>query len=471
MKYKKIHFVGIKGVGMAPLAIIAKEAGCEVTGSDVADTYITDTILTKAGISPFVGFDVRRVQGADLVITTGAHGGLSNPEVIAAKEKNIPVWLQGQAVGEFMKGEVFERTLSGISVAGCHGKTTTTAMIATVLQEGRLDPSYIIGTGIVPSLGSSGHFGKGDYFVAEADEYATEPKKDHTAKFLWQHPRIAVITNIEFDHPDLYKDLDQVRKAYERFAYQVAEDGGLLVVNGDDPQVLQLLETYEGEVITFGLEKENDYVIVPQSDGKFELTVEQEGWSDKFSISLPGLHNIKNATVAVIIARELGIEKNAMQKGLSAFVGTKRRLEYHGQLSTGAILYDDYAHHPTEIKTTITALKEKYPDKEICLIFQPHTFSRTKLLFDEFIDSLGNADVVMLTNIYPSAREPFDETISSWHLSEALKKQGKTTIYIAEPSDMVQYVKQNLDKFGSNMVLVTMGAGDIYQIAEDLLNI
>lgn len=456
---------------MAPLAVIAKEAGCVVTGSDVADTYITDAILEKAGISPFVGFEEGHIEGAELVISTGAHGGLTNPEVVAAKEKGIEIWLQGKAVGEFMRGDLFEKSQFGISVAGCHGKTTTTAMIATLLTVADLDPSYVIGTGVVPSLGSSGHFGTGAYFVAEADEYATEPKLDTTAKFLWQHPKIAVITNIEFDHPDLYKDLDDVRRAYETFAHQVAKDSGVLVVNGDDPQVLQLLEIYEGEVITFGLEKQNDYVLIPKSDGSFVLSVEQENWQDEFHLGLPGLHNIKNATAAIIIARELGVEKDVIQKGLSAFAGTKRRLEYHGELSTGAILYDDYAHHPTEIKTTLQALREKYPDKQIGLIFQPHTFSRTKLLFEEFVDSLGGADVVMLTDIYPSAREPYDDTISSKHISDALEKQGKPTIYIAKPSDMVQYVKQNTTQFGDNMVLVTMGAGDIYQIAEDLLTI
>jgi UDP-N-acetylmuramate--alanine ligase len=471
MKYRKIHFVGIKGVGMAPLAVIAKESGCIVTGSDVADTYITDAILEKASISPYVGFDPKHIEGVNLVITTGAHGGLSNEEVVAAKEKGIEVWLQGQAVGEFMNGDLFEMSFDGISVAGCHGKTTTTAMIATLLQTNHQDPSYVIGTGLVPSLGSSGHFGTGDYFVAEADEYATEPKVDKTPKFMWQHPKIAVITNIEFDHPDLYEDLDAVREAYERFAHQIAGDGSLLVVNGDDPQVLQLLETYEGEVITFGTDKTNDYIISSYKNGHFRLEVSQEQWMEEFHLELPGLHNIKNATAAIVVGRELGMGKDEMQRGLSAFTGTKRRLEYHGRLSTGALLYDDYAHHPTEIATTVAALKEKYPEKKICLIFQPHTFSRTKLLFEGFVQSLGGADIVMLTDIYPSAREPFDPSVSSKHLSDALEKKGKTIIYIARPSDMVQYVKQNLPQFGNNAILVTMGAGDIYQIAEELLKI
>lgn len=466
---KKIHFVGIKGVGMAPLAVIAKEAGMQVTGSDVADSYITDEVLENAGIKPFVGFNPLRIEGIDLVITTGAHGGLSNPEVVAAKEKGIEILLQGQAVGEFMKGHLFGHAYRGISVAGCHGKTTTTAMIATLLAAAEMDPSFVIGTGLVLSLGSSGHFGSGDYFVAEADEYATEPKVDKTAKFLWQHPKIAVITNIEFDHPDLYATLDDVRQAYEHFAYQVAKTQGMLIVNGDDPQVRKLLEIYTGEVITFGIEKENDCVIIPKASGKFEMTIEQEDYKHAFTLNLPGLHNIKNATAAILVAQELGIEDEDIQKGLAQFIGTKRRLEYMRTLPSGTIIYDDYAHHPTEITTTLQALKEKYPEKHIAVVFQPHTFSRTKLLFEEFVDSLYLADKIFLLDIYPSARESHDVSISSQQLVEALQKKGKAVVYVPKHKDMVQYVKQNSKQFDENTILVTMGAGDVYQIAQDIV--
>lgn len=467
----KIHFVGIKGVGMAPLAIIAKEAGFVVTGSDVDNTYITDEVLKNANILPQVGFDQSRIEGVDLVITTGAHGGLSNLEVVAAKEKGIEIWLQGQAVGKFMEGSIFERSQFGISVAGCHGKTTTSAFISTLLEKGDMNPSYVIGTGIVPSLGSSGHFGSGKYFVAEADEYATEPNVDKTAKFMWQHPNIAVITNIEFDHPDLYTSLDKVRDAYEKFAGQLASDGGLLVVNGDDPQVKTLLETYEGEVITFGQEKDNDYVIELKESGKFVLSVEQENWKEEFSLEIPGVHNIKNATAAIVVARELGLANEKIQNGLSSFSGTKRRLEYQGTFANGALLYDDYAHHPTEIMTTLQALKEKYPDKKIIVAFQPHTFSRTKQLFQEFIDALIHADVSFLIEIYPSAREEFDSTISSRLIAQELHGKDIDSKFFEKAQDMVQYIRQNQDQFDSNTILITMGAGDIYQVADELLKI
>ncbi|MBU4016929.1 UDP-N-acetylmuramate--L-alanine ligase, partial [Patescibacteria group bacterium] len=192
MKKKNIHFVGIKGVGMTPLAIIAKEAGFTVTGSDIDEEFITDEALKKAGIIPFVGFDPIHITKPDLVITTGAHGGLDNIEVKKAKELGIEVLTHGQAVGVFMEGKIFNKSFRGISVAGTHGKTTTSGMLAAILHENRMDPSFVIGTGCVGSLGAPGHFGKGKYFIAEADEYATEPKYDKTPKFLWQHPQIAI---------------------------------------------------------------------------------------------------------------------------------------------------------------------------------------------------------------------------------------------------------------------------------------
>src|SRR3989344_4179547 len=197
-RIKSIHFVGIKGVGVAPLAIIAKEAGFSVSGSDIEDEFITTDSLMRAKIKPLVGFLEEHVQNADLVIATSAHGGLENIEVLDAKKREIAVWTQGQAVGEFMKGKIFGREFLGISVAGSHGKTTTTAMLSIILREGNLDPSFLIGTGNIPTLCNSGHFGKGKYFIAEADEYATEPKYDKTPKFLWQHPQIEIFTNIEF---------------------------------------------------------------------------------------------------------------------------------------------------------------------------------------------------------------------------------------------------------------------------------
>ena len=256
---KKIHFVGIKGTNMTPLAIIAKEAGFDVSGSDIEQEFITDAALKKVGITPLVGFSSDHITDQSFVITTGAHGGYENVEVVAAKSKSIPVMSAGEATGEFMKGTHFKKNFTGISIAGTHGKTTTTAMLATMLTENRLDPSYIIGTGNIGSLGLPGHFGSGRYFVAEADEYATEPKNDKRARFLWQHPTFAVFTNIEHDHPDIYPTLSSVRETFLSFANQLPAKG-LLIACGDDPQIRELLREFQGKTITYGFSPENNYV-------------------------------------------------------------------------------------------------------------------------------------------------------------------------------------------------------------------
>ncbi len=449
-KLHSVHFVGIKGVGMTPLAVIAKEAGMKVTGSDIADGFITDEILQRAGIEVSVGFVPDNVGNVDLVITTGAHKGYDNPEVVFAKQQNIPIMTQGEAVGYFMSGQPFDRKLKGISIAGTHGKTTTTAMIATILKTAKRNPSWVVGTGNIPSLGNPGHYGMGEYFVAEADEYATEPVFDKTTKFLWQHPVILVITNIEFDHPDLYASLEEVRGAFEKFASQLPKDATLIAC-GDDKEVQKLLRHFKGKAITYGYDQKNDYIVTDKT----------------FSLGIPGEHNRLNATAAYIVGELCGIEKKVIETGLQSFHGTKRRMEYMGQLQSGALLYDDYAHHPTEIRKTLTTFRETYPDKNIVCIFQPHTYSRTKLLFEEFVDSLLLADTIVMTDIYASEREKKDASVSSALLANSLKEQGKEVFYQPSLSDVVKYINQY--QFGSNILVVLMGAGDIYKVAYEIL--
>lgn len=468
-KITSIHFLGIKGVGMTPLAIIAKEAGFTVTGCDTIDIFITDEPLRKSAITPEVGFSPDHLSGIDLVITTGAHGGFDNPEIKAAKTLGIPVVTQGEALGIFMKGEIFKKKLFGISVAGCHGKTTTTAMIATLFTQAGLDPSYVIGTSNISPIGMPGHFGKGKYFIAEADEYATEPKYDHTAKFLWQHPNIAVFTNIEHDHPDIYPTLEDTRKTFLRFA-NTLDKNGLLIAFGDDPQIKKLLTQYTHHAITYGFSPKNDYVIrnIRVEHGKTVFQIDTKEISiGQFDLSVIGEHNVLNATAAIIVGIECGLPVAAIQKNILAFTGTKRRFEVLGKIASGALLIDDYGHHPTEIKKTLRAARDQFKKNYIVCIFEPHTYSRTKLLFDDFSSSFINADEVILTNIYPSARELPDPTVSSEMLAQAVKKFNKNVLFLPNLSDVVKYIKQK--QFGENAVIITMGAGDIYQIAEELL--
>lgn len=469
MKYKKIHFVGIKGVGMAPLAIIAKQAGCIVTGCDVGDSFITDTQLHQSGITPEIGFHPDHLKDVDLVITTGAHGGYDNQEIKTAKEKNIPLLTQGQAVGEFMKGTLFDHNFVGISIAGCHGKTTTTAMVATIFQEAGKDPSYIIGTGYVPSLKGAGHFGEGEFFIAEADEYATEPQYDKTAKFLWQYPTYAVITNIEFDHPDIYPSIVEVRRAYELFLNNVQKNG-VLFVNGDDENTKKILENYSGKIIKFGLNSSNDYVLdtIQRDNDKTVFTIKKDQQTfGTFYIHSFGEHNVLNALAAILVSEAAGISQEEIQKGLDAFIGTQRRAEFKGKLPSGALVYDDYAHHPTEIKKTLMAFRTMYPAKHIVPIFQPHTFSRTKLLFDDFVYSFNEADTVIITDIYKSNREKADSDVSSENLVKAMKSNNQEVIYIPELQNVVKYIKENA--FSEDTVLITMGAGDVYKISDQLM--
>ncbi|RJQ37954.1 UDP-N-acetylmuramate--L-alanine ligase [Candidatus Microgenomates bacterium] len=469
-KIKSIHFIGIKGVGVAPLAIIAKEAGFKVTGSDIQEDFITDKALEKAGIKPFVNFSQENIKDVDLVITTGAHGGLNNIEAQKAKDMGIPVMTQGEAVGVFMKGEIFGRKLMGISIAGCHGKTTTTAMLATIFRESKLDPSFLVGTGEVASLGGMpAHYGKGKYFIAEADEYATEPNLDKTPKFMWQDPKIAVFTNIELDHPDFYSSVDNVRNVFLDFAGKLPNDG-VLIANGDDPEIKSLLHDYKKRNITFGFSSSNDYILkrVNISFGQTFFWIETHGVDlGEFMIGVVGEHNALNATGAIIASLECGIPLEKIKKALKEFSGTKRRFEYIGKLSKGALLFDDYAHHPTEIKKTLKAFTQNYPKSKIVCVFQPHTYSRTKKLFEHFLHSFNDSNTVIITNIYASLREDPDLTISSEKLAEGISRFHGNVLFLPKLSDVVEYIKQK--EYGKDTVVVMMGAGDVYKLSKSLI--
>jgi len=467
-KMKNIHFLGVKGVGTAPLAVIAKEAGFKVTGCDIDEEFITDIALKNAGIEVFKNFSPEHLKDIDLLITTGAHQGFDNPEVKEANRLGIKVWTQGQAAGEFMKGDIFERVMTGISVAGSHGKTTTAAMIATILKVNSQDPSFLIGTGEIPSLGSPGHYGKGRYFIAEADEYATEPKYDKTPKLLWQKPKIAVITNIEFDHPDLYASEEEIEKVFLKFANNLPENG-VLVADGDDRKVNKLLGAYKGKRVTYGLSEANDFHIqryAISGDKMFFWVKNKSTLIGEFSIGVVGEHNSVNALGAFVTALETGMSIEQAKRGLAAFTGSKRRFEYIGKLASGALVYDDYAHHPTEIKQTLSAFRKTFPKERIICIFQPHTYSRTKSLFEQFSSSFKEANIAILTNIYPSLREEKDDTVSSQLLAVSVAKFNKNVLYLPELSDVVEYIDKN--SFGKDTIIISMGAGNVYKISEKL---
>jgi UDP-N-acetylmuramate--alanine ligase len=482
-KINSIHFVGIKGVGMTPLAIIAKQAGMNVTGSDNGKTFITDTALQQVGIDRiYNGFSAEHIDQVDLVITTVAHDGLKNPEVLAAKEKGIPIWTQAEAVGKFMEGSIFDKAFQGISVTGTHGKTTTTSMVATLLQQANLDPSYVIGTSTIPSLknnGLPGNLGHGEYFIAEADEYVGEYEENGEIKkqtrFLWQHPKYVIMTSLELDHPDVYANVEEIEKSFLQFAKQLPEDG-VLIYNGDEERLQKIAEQVSCKRIAYGRGKTNKELVYVAGDildlgtngTRFTLSgMNQSPYP--FLVKVNGEHNVLNALAAFCLGQAIGLNSDQIQNGLQTFKGSKRRLEKvvptNPELPKDPIYYDDYAHHPTEIKATLKTLRSMYPDYYIVCIFQPHTYSRTKALFSEFTHSFNDADEIIITDIFSSAREQPDSSVSSESLVKAIlniKSDQKKIIYQDKLPNVVKYIGQQ--GYPAKTIIITMGAGDVYTI-------
>lgn len=461
---KRIHFVGIKGIAMAALSVWAKERGIAVTGSDVEEEFPSDPILREVNIVPFVGFDASHIAQAkpDIVIYTGAHHGRDNPEVIEARRLGIPAFPHGKALGYAMAGK------RQISVAGSHGKTTTSAMIAAILREAGGDPSYAVGSGVIGGLGFPGHFGKGDFFVAEADEYVTDPTHDATPRFLWQTPEILVVTNIDFDHPDVYPTLAAVKKAFLKLQMNQPPKG-ITVVNADDPASEILRKNSSRIVLTYGRNQRADFRIIDEqfSAGASTFTL-MHNEKDPISIRLqvPGAHNIANAAAACVSAFVLGVPWEISKRALAAFGGAKRRFEKLGQTDT-MTFYDDYAHHPREIIATLTAARLWYPKETIIAVFQAHTYSRTKALFSQFGRAFENADIVLCTDIYASARERDTHEITGGMLCEEIRKNHQHVFFTPGKEDVISFLQNVQEK---HSVVVFMGAGSIYSWEKDTID-
>ncbi|MFH0749722.1 MAG: Mur ligase family protein, partial [Candidatus Gottesmanbacteria bacterium] len=366
---RRIHFVGITGVAMTALAIYVKERGIQVSGSDVNGVFPTHKTLKKAGISIQEGFSpdhVRRTSAPDVVIFTGAHGGKENVEVQAARDFHIPVMSHGEALGFFMKS--YEQ----ISIAGSHGKTTTSAMLATIFSVANIDPSYAIGCGDILGVGLPGHCGKGTMFIAEADEYITDPYHDAKPRFLWQNPDILVVTNIDFDHPDAYASLSAVKDAFLMLQKQ-QQGKQITIINADDPESVGLIK--DTQMLQYGFSPRADIQITHVGFGKERtfFTLSMHGVPmGEFVLKVPGRHNVLNATAAAACAVSYGISWDDIKKGLALFGGTKRRFEKLAD-ENGILIFDDYAHHPTEIEATLEATRAWFPKRRIITIFQPHT--------------------------------------------------------------------------------------------------
>lgn len=444
-----VHFVGIGGIGMSGIARVLLEEGYRVSGSDLKVSPLTEALVGLGG-TVYEGHEAKNIAGADLVVVSSAVPP-HNPEVVAARESGIPIFSRAQILRQLMEGRYC------VAVAGTHGKTTTSAMIALVLERSDLDPTIIVG-GVIPELGSNAKAGKGKYIVLEADEYQRT--------FLGLSPSLAVVTNIEMDHPDYFRDLEDIYRAYLEFVKLIPKEGKIFLC-ADDPMAMRLeKEPHLAEITTYGLDPRARWRaadLAANAAGGSDFRVLASGRPrGEFSLRIPGRHNVKNGLAALAVSDSLGIDLMEAGKTLAQFRGVKRRFEVKGEAS-GVVVIDDYAHHPSEIKATLAAARERYPERRVWALFQPHTYSRTKALLSEFAVSFGDADQVVVTDIYP-ARESDDLGIDSQALVAAMNHP--CAHYLGPLADVVEVLCQQLR---DGDLLITLGAGDVYEVGEQVL--
>lgn len=441
---RRAHLVGIGGVSMSPLAEVLKGMGMEITGSDMNESATVEH-LRSLGIQVTIGHWAENVKGAELVIRTAAVHD-DNPEIAAARQAGIPVFERAQAWGSIMRS--YENALC---ISGTHGKTTTTSMCTHIIMAAGLDPTVMIG-GTLPLLGAGHRVGHGDTIILESCEYCNS--------FLSFFPTVAVILNIEADHLDFFHDLEDVEHSFRHFADLVPENG-MIVANAEDENTMHTLAGEKRPMLTFGVEKGDVHaanVIWEHGLPTFDVVCRGEVYAH-VSLSVPGLHNLKNAMAAAAAAFVLGVPATAVEQGLSAFRGAGRRFEHKGTYN-GAQVYDDYAHHPGELKALLDMTKTLGYKRVICA-FQPHTYSRTKALFDDFVEVLKQPDVTLLAEIF-AAREQNTIGISS----NDLAKNIPDSKYFATLDELTEYLK-GLAQPGD--LILTVGAGNIYTAGEKLV--
>ncbi|MDI3339178.1 MAG: UDP-N-acetylmuramate--L-alanine ligase [Sphaerobacter sp.] len=443
-----IHLVGIGGIGMSGLARILAARGYRVQGSDAADSPVVSALRAE-GVPVTIGHDAANLGAPDLVVVTAA-APETNPEVAAARARGIPVLKRAALLGQLCDERVC------LAVAGTHGKSTTSGMLALALLHAGEDPSFAVGA-VLKEVGTNAQPGHGPHFVVEADEY------DYS--FLWLHPHVAVVTNIEHDHPDLFPTREAVLAAFARFVANI-RPGGTLVLSADDPgcrDLLARLGTSGPQVITFGADPAADWSLAAAADsGGGHLVRAPDGRRLHLHLRVPGWHNRLNALAALAAGAAAGIDPARLLPGLAAFTGVGRRFELRGQ-ARGVTVVDDYAHHPTEIRATIAAARERYPGARIWAVFQPHTYSRTRQLLDDFAAALGLADRVVLTAIYP-ARETDDLGVSSDDIARRIT--GRPAAVVATPAAAGALVAAEA---APGDVVLVLGAGDIWRASEELL--
>jgi UDP-N-acetylmuramate--alanine ligase len=445
-KVKRIHFVGIGGIGMSGIAEVLVNLGYNVSGSDVQPSETT-TRLQKIGAKIVIGHAAENIGNTDVVVTSTAVRE-NNPEVVEAHRKNIPVIPRAEMLAELLKMKF------SVAVSGSHGKTTTTSMVATILAQGDLDPTMVIG-GKLASIGSNARLGDGEIIVAEADE--------SDGSFLKLSPTIAVITNIDREHLDYYPGIVEIKDALLKFA-NIVPFYGCTVVCVDNAHMQEIIPSIKRRMITYGIETPADYsaVDIKFSKRKTCYTLIYKGEKlGQMELTVPGLFNVYNSLAAIAVARELNLDIATIKEGLKSFSGVQRRMEIKGRVGEITVV-DDYGHHPTEIKETLSAMRQLWQDRLI-VVFQPHRYTRTKALFDEFTRAFRGVDILILNDIYPASEEPI-EGINSAALGEAIRKAGpKHVEYISGAEATVEYLLKTVQEKDT---VATIGAGSIYKIGE-----
>lgn len=446
-----IHFVGIGGIGMSGIAELLLNLGYNVSGSDIKLSDITDRLEMLGGVV-FKGHDKNNIAGADVIVTSSAVNK-NNPEVISAQEKSIPVIPRAEMLAELM------RLKYSIAVAGAHGKTTTTYLIASVLNKGGLDPTIVIG-GKLKSIGSNAVLGQGKFIVAEADE--------SDGSFLKYSPAIAVVTNIDKEHLDFYKNIDSIKKVFVNFIDRIPFYGKAIICL-DDELIQDIIPDIKKRFTSYGLGSQADFhardIVFEKQTTRFCLYHNNEKIDD-FLLNMPGIHNVYNALAGIAVGFELDIPVKIIKNALKTLKGVQRRLEIKETVKN-IIFLDDYGHHPTEIKTTLDAISKSWPGKRKVIAFQPHRYTRTKELFNDFSRSFYQSDLLAVLPIYPAGEKKI-EGINSKGLSDAISSHGhKAAVHIESFKKAVVYFKKNL-KPGD--IFLTLGAGDIWKLGESLIN-
>jgi len=452
---KSMHFVGIGGAGMCGIAEVLHNLGYRVSGSDVREGATTRR-LASLGLDVHIGHDSRWVRGVDVVVVSSAIDE-TNPEVQAARAAKVPVIPRAEMLGELM------RLQRGVAVAGTHGKTTTTSLIASCLAEGGLDPTFVVG-GRLNSAGTNARLGRGQYLVAEADE--------SDASFLYLHPLIAVVTNIDADHMSTYGgDFERLKDTFVDFLHRLPFYG-LAVLCTDDPVVREILPRVHKPVCTYGTQPSADVVASDiEARGltmRFKVTRRGDNDWPPITLNLPGHHSVLNALAAIAVATEVGVSKAAIAKGLAEFGGIDRRFQIHGGVAIDGgevLLVDDYGHHPREIAATVAAARGAWPGRRLVVAFQPHRYTRTRDLLDDFSAVLSDMDVLVLTEVYAAGEAPISGA-DGRALARAIRARGRIDpIFVADVAQLPDMLR---DILRPNDVLLTLGAGNIGQLAGTL---